>query len=123
MTKSRLEVIASSVFIVCGGWILIVLSAIRQMWRERNAPKRPARPRYHARLFAEPTGAVTVHDLAEWRAWGHVARVDHRIQARVDIRAEGPHTAMLTAFGRGADACDRSIAGTRAASPETSAQP
>ena len=27
-TKNRLEVVAFSAFIVCGGWILIVLSAI-----------------------------------------------------------------------------------------------
>ena len=123
ITKSQLKVIALSVFIVCGGWILIVLSAIWQVWRERNGPKRTVPPRYHARLFAEPTGVVTVHDLAEWRAWGHVARVDHRIQARVDVKAEGPHTAMRTAFERGADACDRSIPDTNSsASPETSAQ-
>ena len=121
--KSQLKVIAFSVFVVGGGWILIVLGAIRQVWRERNRPKRSVPPRYHARLFAEPTGAVTVHDLAEWRAWGQVARVDRRIQARVDVTAEGPHTAMLTAFQHGADACDRSIRDTDcSASPRTSAQ-
>ncbi len=116
MTKSRLEAIAFSVFIVCGGWILIVLDGIRQVWRKRNEPKRSIPPRQHARLFAEPTGVVTIHDLPEWRAWGHVARVDHRIRARVDVKAEGPHTAMLTAFQRGVDACDGSVAATSSAS-------
>ena len=111
-TKSQLKVIAFSAFIVCGGWILIVLSAIWQAWCERNKPKPAMRPRYHARLVAEPTGRRSVHDLAEWRAWGYIARVDHRVQARVDVRADGPLTAIATAFDRGAEACDRSIGRT-----------
>ena len=79
------------------------------------------RPRYHARLVAEPTGHRSIHDLAEWRAWGHIARVDHRVQARVDVRAEGPHTAIATAFDRGAEACDRSICGAANREPHQDA--
>lgn len=121
--KERLKVVALAVFVLFGGWITFVLAGIRQAWRDRNAAKPPVRPRYHARLFAEPTGETTVHGLAEWRAWGHVARADHRIQVPVDVKAEGPCTAMNIAFQRGTDAVDRHITAESAASAATIAQP